>query len=39
MIQNGVAVIDKDPAILSGLRLILDHLDGSEFINSAWQVY
>jgi hypothetical protein len=35
MIQYGVAVLEKDPAILYGLRLVLNHLGGSESINPA----
>jgi len=34
MIQYGVAVLEKDPAILCGLRLVLNHLGGSESINT-----
>ena len=30
MIQYGVAVLEKDPAILFGPRLVLDHLGGTE---------
>ena len=37
MIQYGVAVLEKDPAILFGLRLVLNHLGGSEYINIAAQ--
>ncbi len=33
MIQYGVAVLEKEPAIPCGLRLALDHLGGSESIN------
>ena len=33
MIQYGVAALEKDPAILCGLRLVLNHLGGSESIN------
>ncbi len=33
MIQYGVAVLEKEYAISCGLRLVLDHLGGSEFIN------
>jgi hypothetical protein len=33
MIQFAVAVLEKDPAILCGLRLVLNHLGGSESIN------
>ena len=34
MIQYGVAVLEKDPAILFGLRLVLNHLGGSESVNN-----
>ncbi len=33
MIQYGVAALAKDRAIYCGLRLVLDHLGGSESIN------
>ena len=33
MFQYGVAALEKDPAILCGLRLGLNHLGGSESIN------
>ena len=39
MTQYGVAVLEKDPAILFGLRLVLNHLGGYEFINITWQGY
>jgi hypothetical protein len=39
MIQNGVAALEKDQAILCGLRLDLNHLGASEFINIALQGY
>ena len=39
MIQYGVAVLEKDPAILCGLRLVLNHLGGSESINTALTEY
>jgi len=32
MIQYGVAALEKDPAILCGLRLVSNHMGGSEFI-------
>ncbi len=32
MIQYGVAALEKDPAILCGLLLVLNHLGGSEYI-------
>ena len=34
MPQYGVTALKKDQAILCGLRLFLEHLDGSEPINS-----
>ncbi len=33
MIQYGAAALEKDPAILCGLRLVLNHLGGSEYFN------
>jgi hypothetical protein len=39
MIQFGVAVLEKDPAILCGLRLALNHPGGSEPINITLQEY
>ncbi len=39
MIQFGVAVLDKDAAILCGLRLALNHPGGSASINTALQEY
>ena len=33
MIQYGVTALEKDPAILCGLRLVLNHPGGSEPIN------
>jgi hypothetical protein len=33
MIQSGIAVLEKDPAISCGRRLVLNHLAGSEPIN------
>ena len=33
MMQYGVAALEKDLAILCGLRLVLHHLGGSESIN------
>jgi len=39
MIQYGVAVLDKDRAILFGLRLILNHLGGSDSVNIALLEY
>ncbi len=37
MIQHGVAALEKDQAILCGLRLVLNHLGVSESINIALQ--
>jgi hypothetical protein len=39
MIQYGVAALEKDPAILCGLRLVLNHLGGSESISIILQEY
>jgi hypothetical protein len=39
MIQYGVAALEKDPAILCELRLVLNHLGGSEFINMVLPEY
>ncbi len=33
MIQTCVALLEKDSAILCGLRLVLNHLGGSESMN------
>ena len=33
MNKYGVAVLEKGPAILCGLRLVLDHLGSSEHVN------
>jgi len=39
MIQFGVAVLEKDAAIICGLRLVLNHPGGSESINITFQEY
>ena len=39
MVQYGVAALEKDPAILCGLRLVLDHLGGSESVNITLKEY
>ena len=37
MIQYGVTALEKDPAILCGLRLVLNHPSGSECSNITLQ--
>ena len=39
MIQNGVAALEKDRAIFFRLRLVLNHLGGSEPINITMTEY
>ncbi len=39
MILSGVAALEKESAIPCGLRLVLDHLDGSEPINITLKEY
>jgi hypothetical protein len=39
MIQSGVAVLEKDPAISCGRRLVSNHLAGSEPMNITLMEY
>jgi len=35
MVQSSVTVLNKDPAIIFELCLVLDHLDSSEHVNTS----